>query len=72
VSRDLSKKRGPAMYGYEAELRPASDIFDEEDAEDAISAAKEVFDSCENSSNFTLMTTHRVLLRKPRSESRDE
>ena len=27
VSVDLSKKRGPALYGYEAELRPASDVF---------------------------------------------
>lgn len=26
ISRELSKKRGPAMYGYEAELKPASDI----------------------------------------------
>jgi len=41
VSRDLSKKKGPAVHDYEAELRPASDIFDEEDA------AKKVFDACE-------------------------
>ncbi|VVB87442.1 HEPN domain protein [uncultured archaeon] len=27
ISRDLAKKRGPALYGYEAQLRPASDIF---------------------------------------------
>jgi len=47
ISRDLSKKRGPAMYGYEAELKPASDIFDKEDAKDAISAAREVFEACE-------------------------
>lgn len=47
ISRDLSKKRGPAMYGYEAELKPASDIFDKEDAKDAISAAEEVFETCE-------------------------
>lgn len=34
ISRDLSKKRGPAMYGYEAELRPASDIFSRKDAKE--------------------------------------
>lgn len=47
ISKDLSKKRGPAMYGYEAELKPASDIFDKKDAEDAISSARDVYESCE-------------------------
>jgi len=46
ISRDLSKKRGPAMYGYEAELRPASDIFSRDDAKEALRSAKEVFDDC--------------------------
>ncbi|MEM2925810.1 MAG: HEPN domain-containing protein [Methanocellales archaeon] len=47
ISRDLSKKRGPAMYGYEAEFKPATELFDRKDGEDAIASAKDVFDSCE-------------------------
>lgn len=46
VSMDLSKKRGPALYGYEAELRPASDIFSRTDAEEALASAEEVFNAC--------------------------
>lgn len=46
VSRDLSKKRGPALYGYEAELRPASDIFSKKDAEEALASGEEIFASC--------------------------
>ncbi len=47
ISRDLSKKRGPALYGYEAQLRPASDIFSRNDAEEALMSAEDVFDSCD-------------------------
>jgi HEPN domain-containing protein len=47
ISKDLSKKRGPAMYGYELELKPASAIFKKEDAEEALSSAKSVFQACE-------------------------
>jgi len=47
ISSELSKKRGPALYGYEKELKPASDIFDKNDAEDAISSAGEIFELCE-------------------------
>jgi HEPN domain-containing protein len=43
----LSKKRGPALYGYEEELPPASEIFAKGDAEDALAAAEEVFQLCE-------------------------
>ena len=39
ASKDLSKKRGPALYGYEAELKPASDIFSRKDAEEALASA---------------------------------
>ncbi len=46
ISRDLSKKRGPALYGYEAQQRPASDIFSKSDAEEALMSAEEVFDAC--------------------------
>ncbi|MEM2924750.1 MAG: HEPN domain-containing protein [Methanocellales archaeon] len=47
ISRDLSKKRGLAMYGYEVEFKPASKIFDRGDGENAIACAREVFESCE-------------------------
>jgi len=47
VSESLTKKRGPAMYGYEAELKPASEIFTKKDAEDAFLSAEEVFKACE-------------------------
>jgi HEPN domain-containing protein len=46
ISRDLSKKRGPALYGYEAQLRPASDIFSRNDAVEALNSADEVFNEC--------------------------
>ena len=46
VSRDLSKKRGPALYGYEAELKPASEIFNIKDAKEALASAEEVFNAC--------------------------
>ncbi len=46
ISRDLARKRGPAMYGYEAELKPSSSIFDEEDAAKAVNSAKKVFELC--------------------------
>jgi hypothetical protein len=46
LSRDLSKKRGPALYGYEAQLRPASDIFSRNDAEEALMYADDVYNSC--------------------------
>lgn len=47
VSRKLSEKRGPAMYGYESELKPATEIFDTEDAKDALESADKVFKACE-------------------------
>ena len=46
ISVDLSKKRGPAWYGYEAELKPASDIFSQKDAAEALTSAEEVFQTC--------------------------
>ena len=47
ISKDLSKKRGPAMYGYEEALIPASELFEQGDAEVALAAADEVFRLCE-------------------------
>lgn len=46
ISRDLSKKRGPAIYGYEAQLIPASDIFTRNDANEALMSAEDVYGSC--------------------------
>lgn len=46
ISRDLSKKRGPAIYGYEAQQRPASDIFTKNDAKEALMSAEDVYGSC--------------------------
>lgn len=47
VSSDLNKKRGPALYGYEAQETPASLIFSRNDAEEALISAEEVFDACD-------------------------
>ncbi|MBS7288278.1 MAG: HEPN domain-containing protein [Candidatus Freyarchaeota archaeon] len=47
VSSDLARKRGPAMYGYESELKPASELFSVKDAKEALSVAKETFTLCE-------------------------
>ncbi len=46
ASRDLSKKRGPVLCGYEAQLRPASDIFSRNDAEEALKSGEDVYNSC--------------------------
>jgi len=46
ISRDLSKKRGPAIYGYEAQQRPASEIFSREDANEALVCAEDIYGSC--------------------------
>ena len=42
----MGRKRRPAMYGYEAELKLSSDIFSREDGEEALRAAEEVFEAC--------------------------
>lgn len=34
------------MYGYESELKPASDIFNIKDAKEALASAEEVFNAC--------------------------
>jgi HEPN domain-containing protein len=46
ISRDLSKKRGPAIYGYEAQQKPTSDIFSREDANEALVCAEDIYSSC--------------------------
>jgi len=47
LSSKLAKERGPAMYGYEAELTPASQLFGRADAEERVAAAGQVFTACE-------------------------
>ena len=45
-SRVLVSKRGPAMYGHEELLTPASEIFGVKDAEEALKMAREVHEAC--------------------------
>lgn len=47
LSEKLAKERGPAMYGYEAELIPASQLFTRGDAEERVTAAGQVLVACE-------------------------
>lgn len=47
ISKDLARKRGPAIYGYERELKPPSLIFSKKDAEKALKDAEYVLKSCE-------------------------
>jgi HEPN domain-containing protein len=44
ISRDLSEKRAPSMYGIEALGKTPSQLFDEKDAEDALGKAKYVYE----------------------------
>ena len=54
ISKALSKKRGPALYGYEEALIPASELFEQGDAEVALAAADEVFRLCERVVEFAM------------------
>lgn len=45
-SRDLSHNRGPAMYGDEEAEVPPEELYDDEDAEEAIRKAKVVLELC--------------------------
>lgn len=47
LSSKLARERGPAMYGYEAELVPASQLFTRADAEERVAAVGQVFAACE-------------------------
>jgi HEPN domain-containing protein len=46
VSRELAAKREPAMYGVEAKMQPAEDLFTKQDAATALKQAVEVHRSC--------------------------
>ncbi|MCD6312192.1 MAG: HEPN domain-containing protein [Thaumarchaeota archaeon] len=42
ISRDLAEKRAPSMYGIEAAGKTPGELFGQEDAEEALEAAKYV------------------------------
>jgi len=46
TSRSLAALRGPAMYGSEEELKPASELFSEDDARRAYVDAEKVLHLC--------------------------
>jgi len=48
TSRSLAKLRGPAMYGSEDELKPASELFSEDDARRAYGDAEKVLRLCKS------------------------
>lgn len=43
ISRDLSQKRGPNVYGIEMEGKTASELFTKIDAEEAIQNAEKIY-----------------------------
>lgn len=47
IMSEITPKRGVSMYGLERELRPASDIFSEEDASAELENANEVHSDCD-------------------------
>jgi HEPN domain-containing protein len=46
IMREITPKRGPAMYGLEREMKPASELFSKEDGEKALDDAVFVFNNC--------------------------
>ena len=46
IMREITPKRGPAMYGFEMEMKPARAIFSSEDGIKATTDAGFVFDTC--------------------------
>ena len=46
MAMDYIKRVRGCFKEYEAELRPASDIFSKEDAEEALASTEEVFEAC--------------------------
>jgi len=46
VSSDLARKRGPAFYGIERTVMPASKLFDKDEGSRALRNAEEVFKLC--------------------------
>lgn len=46
VMEEITPKRGPAMYGFERELRPARGAFASEEGTKAVEDAQFVYDRC--------------------------
>lgn len=46
IMREITPKRGPAMYGFEKEMRPPSGIFSQEDGQQATTDARFIFETC--------------------------
>lgn len=46
IMREITPKRGPAMYGFEKEMKPANAIFSREDGAKAVQDARFVFETC--------------------------
>jgi hypothetical protein len=46
IMQEITPKRGPAMYGFEREMKPANTIFSLEDGQKAAMDAKFVFETC--------------------------
>lgn len=47
IMREITPKRGPAMYGFEAEMKPANAIFSRDDGVKATTDGRFVFETCE-------------------------
>lgn len=46
IMQEITPKRGPAMYGFEREMKPANVIFSLEDGQKATREAKFVYEIC--------------------------
>ncbi len=46
IMQEITPKRGPAMYGFEREMKPASSIFSIEDGQKATQNARFVYEIC--------------------------
>jgi HEPN domain-containing protein len=46
IMREITPKRGPAMYGFEREMRPAGTLFSQEDGLKAKEDARFVYEAC--------------------------
>ena len=47
ISKQLARKRAPAMYGEETRGLPPEKLFDRTDAKKALDDAKEILDACD-------------------------
>jgi len=47
IMREITPKRGPAMYGFEKEMKPAKTLFSSEDGIKAMDDARFVCETCQ-------------------------